>query len=385
MSLFPLAIITIFWKLEIGLSVAQIMLLQACFGLVVAICEFPSGYVADRIGYRVALVLASSLMFIGWSVYLVANNFWSVLVAELILGVGHSLISGTDSAMMYESLANIGQQQTFEKWNGRFRFFGQSAEATTALGAGLIFTYWARLPFVLESLIWLVNIGIALTLVEPARHRPLQVRHLQQIRDIYQYVVHRQPALLALMIFSLPIGIGSFLPVWLIPLHAHDAGVPTSWLGPIWAVANYSVAIAALCSYRLRSTLGQLPTLMICILLMAVGYAGLGLSHHLFGFAFYYVLTTMRGLNSPILHAAEQHLMPSDNRAGLLSLHSLIFRVTFAVVGPLVGLAVDLWGQHTVFLGVGAGLSLGSVTTWFWLRHALANPRPVPDQLTSST
>ncbi len=108
MSLFPIAIITVFWKIEIGLNMAQIMLLQAVFGLALAALEFPSGYIADRIGYRVALIMASGLMVAGWSIYFFAAGFWWVLAAEVTLGAAHSLISGTDSAMMYESLANVG-------------------------------------------------------------------------------------------------------------------------------------------------------------------------------------------------------------------------------------------------------------------------------------
>ena len=40
--------------------------------------------------------------------------------------------------------------------------------------------------------------------------------------------------------------LASFIPVWLVQLYARDAGVPVTWLGPIWAVANYSVAIGSM-------------------------------------------------------------------------------------------------------------------------------------------
>src|SRR5262247_1944978 len=46
--LFPIPIITLFWKDQIGMSLADIMVLQAIFGLAVVLCEFPSGYLAAR-------------------------------------------------------------------------------------------------------------------------------------------------------------------------------------------------------------------------------------------------------------------------------------------------------------------------------------------------
>jgi hypothetical protein len=51
-ALFPIPIITLFWKDEIGISLTGIMGLQAIFGAAAVLVEFPSGYVADHLGYR---------------------------------------------------------------------------------------------------------------------------------------------------------------------------------------------------------------------------------------------------------------------------------------------------------------------------------------------
>ena len=59
MSLFPMAILTVFYRQNLGMSMAEIMLVQGGFGLVMALFEFPSGYLADRIGYRRTLVIAA--------------------------------------------------------------------------------------------------------------------------------------------------------------------------------------------------------------------------------------------------------------------------------------------------------------------------------------
>ncbi|MDW7758962.1 MAG: hypothetical protein SCH72_14850, partial [Desulfuromonadales bacterium] len=61
MALFPMAIITLFWKDHIGLSLSEILLLQAIFSLATLLMEYPSGYLSDRLGYRLTLSLASLL------------------------------------------------------------------------------------------------------------------------------------------------------------------------------------------------------------------------------------------------------------------------------------------------------------------------------------
>src|SRR6185436_8271066 len=67
--LFPIPIITLFWKEQIGLTLTEIMLLQAIFGSASVLLEFPSGYLADRVGYRTALVAGVLLWTVGWVLY----------------------------------------------------------------------------------------------------------------------------------------------------------------------------------------------------------------------------------------------------------------------------------------------------------------------------
>ncbi len=371
MALFPIAVITLLWKDQFGLSMTEIMALQAVFGIVVAVLEFPSGYIADRLGYRPTLLGAAIVSLVGWSMYLRASDFWTVALAEGILGIAVSLISGADTALLYESLHATGRAGEFASWYGRFRFSGEVAEGSAALAAGALYAWWDRLPFVVEILAWALNVGVAWLLVEPARHRPPMTQTWTQVRGLFRFVFH-QHHLRAIIFLSIILGTSSFIPVWLIQIYARDAGVPVAWIGVMWAAANYSVALGSLTSARLGSSLGVLPTLFLCITLVAIGYAGLGLSHALYGFAFYFCLTVMRGLNGPLLHTEEQQLIPSSDRAGLISLRGFLFRSNFVWLGPAVGYAVDHFGQHRVLLGLGPALTIAALLGWHWLARAHA-------------
>jgi predicted MFS family arabinose efflux permease len=368
MSLFPMAIITIFQRDYLGLSVADIMVLQAIFGIALAVFEFPSGYLADRIGYRTSLVLASVLSVGGWGIYSAAQGFWSIAAAEIALGLSLSLVSGTNSAMLYESLAEIGHEEQFGTWYGRVRFFGQGAEGSAALVAGLLFAAWVRLPFVLQVALWVVNVGVAWALVEPKVHRPRIEDPLRHIGSLFTLVVRRLPRLRALFFVGIALSLATFVPVWLIQLYASEAGVPIAWLGAIWAVANYVVAIGSLASARTARQIGTNGTLLVCAALAGVGYFGLGATHALWGFAFYFAFSACRGLSAPVLAHEEQLLIPSGDRASLISMRSLLFRLCFAVAGPLIGIAIDARGQHIVLLLLGAVFVVLSLAgcAWVW-------------------
>jgi MFS family permease len=367
MALFPMAVITLFWKHTIGFSMTEIMLLQAIFGLTVALLEFPSGYLADRFGYRRTLVTGALVAIAGWTFHASGTDFWTIAAGEVLLGVSLSLTSGADTALLYESLVETGREAEYPRWYARYRFAAESAEGTAALTAGVLFALWPRLPMAVEVGLWVVNAGVALALVEPARHRPPAQGNWQQMRAIVRHVGRENRRLLAVMLLATSLGITTFVPVWFIALYAAGAGVPVGWLGPIWAAANYSVALGSLASPRLGRRLGFQPALLLCVGLGLAGYLGLALSHALLGFAFYFVLTLMRGLHGGVLHPEEQRLIPSTNRAGFLSLRSLLFRGVFLVVGPAAGAGVDLWGVHAVLLVLGPLLALVSLAAWFRL------------------
>ena len=374
MTLFPISIMTLFWKHHIGMTMTEILVVQAIFGLTMALAEFPSGYIADRIGYRRTLIWSSLLGIVGWSLYSVSDTMPMVIVSESILGVSIAMASGCDSALMYESLKELDQEQDFARWNGRVRFWGQTCEGTAALVAGMLYIWSPWLPFAMQAVVWTVNLGIASRMVEPARHVAPVDSHWRQIGSMVHHTLVGDRHLTAVVALTIVLGMAGFVPVWLVPLYATGAGLPAEWIGPMWAFANYTVALGSLYSERITQAVGLMPALLLCVILIAVGYAGLALSFGVLGFAWYFSLTTMRGIFGPALHHEENRLIPSSDRAGFLSLRSLMFRLLFFVIGPIVGIAVDASGQHAVLAGLGVALTTLGFAAWLWLRrhHKLA-------------
>jgi MFS family permease len=381
MTLFPMAVITLFWQERIGLSLSQILLLQGIFAVAMVAMEYPSGYLSDRMGYRTALSLASILGIAGWGVYTMASSFTDVLVAEVLLGISTSFISGTDSALLYESLKGEGREAAYARYEGHSTFFGQTGEAVGALFAGLLYARWPLLPFLLQVGVWLLALLLTRRLAEPQREQRRHGSHLREALASARYVFVENRRLRLTMLLSITLGLSSFYPVWLIQPYMRDHGVPLASFGPVWAGANLVVAIFAMFSHRLRDGLGDLGMTLLLVLLVWGGYLGLGWTAGLCGFLFYYLLTAMRGMRGPFLLHAAQAEIPSANRAGMLSLQSLCFRLLFAVTGPLVGRYADAHGVGATFrLLFAAYLLLLPPLAWLFLgqRHdtAMATQQP---------
>lgn len=370
MSLFPMAIITLFWKDQIGLNLTQILLLQGIFAVAMVIMEYPSGYLSDRIGYRKALNYASLLGVAGWGLYTVADSFAGVLIAEIVLGISFSFISGSDSALLFESIKGTAEEAHYARHEGRMNGSGQIGEACGAIFAGLLYAAAPLLPFIIQVGVWTLAFLLTRTLQEPERQLEPPASHLREAWQSTRYALLENKCLRYTILLNLVLGLSSFYPVWLIQPYMQDGGVPLSWFGPIWAVANLSVAFFALTSHRLHLQLGDGKMVLLFMLLVLGGYLGLGLVGGAWGFLFYYLLTSMRGLRGPMMLNHAQREIPSANRAGILSLQSLCFRLGFVCTGPLIGKLADTVGVQQTFLWLTAAFGLLlPPSVWLFERH----------------
>jgi MFS family permease len=370
MTLFPMAVITLFWKDHIGLSLSQILLLQSIFAIAMVVMEYPSGYISDRIGYRTALTGAALLGLAGWGYYTVATSFRDVLIAEVLLGISTSFISGTDSALLFESLKGSGLESSYSRCEGRSTFFGQTGEAAGALFAGVLYAAYPLSPFFLQVAVWLLALFITRGLHEPKREPRRYGGHLAEALASARYVFVENRKLRITVLLSVVLGLSSFYPVWLIQPYMRECGVSLGAFGPIWAGANLTVAFCAVASHRLRGALGDRGMILLVMALVLAGYAGLGVSVGIWGFLFYYLLTAMRGMRGPFMLHIAQGEIPSGSRAGMLSLQSLCFRLMFALTGPLVGRYADAHGVGQTFQLIGwVYLILLPPLIWLFLRQ----------------
>jgi hypothetical protein len=234
--LFPIPIITLFFKDQLGLSIGDVLLLQAAFGLVAVVLEFPSGYVADRLGHRLALIVAELLWLVGWVLYARASDFTTALLAESTLAAGLAFLSGADAALLYESLEKEGcggLHALGRTWPSG----GTDLRGDLGRGRGL-----ALLPDAAPAVLpadshRAAALGLAVATREvraPARDPGPHRSHLERVRAILRFAAtHRE--LRAAFALSVSLGLSSFVMVWMIQPYVQARGVPTAWLGPLWA------------------------------------------------------------------------------------------------------------------------------------------------------
>jgi len=345
------------------MSLADVMTLQAVFSLTVVVCEFPSGYLADRIGYRASLVMGGASWLAGWLVYAWASSFGTVVLAEMILGAGLAFMSGADRALLWVSLEATGRAGQYTRWEGRMRAAGQTSEAVSSFAGGWLYAIKPRLPFWLQIPVAALGLASIVALREIPR-RPTETvhrSHLERAWHVLRFALGRHGRLRAAMTLAVALGLSSFVMVWLIQPYMRAHGIPPSWFGPVWAAAHTWLVLVSLASARIVGALGVRATLLGCCLLVALGYAGLAVSTSVWGVVFYLAFMTLRGLQGPILARVMQEEAPPDDRVSVLSLAALLFRLSFAIAGPPIGALVDRVGMSLALAILGALFTIASL------------------------
>ena len=111
-------IIVLFFQ-EHGLTLTEVMILQSIYSFSVALFEIPSGFIADIFGRKKTIVLSTIFTFIGFLVFSFFGGFYAFAIAQVLVGIGGSLMSGSDSAIIYDTLLETNSKTTYTKIEGR--------------------------------------------------------------------------------------------------------------------------------------------------------------------------------------------------------------------------------------------------------------------------
>lgn len=360
-------IIVLFFQ-DNGLSLTQILLLQSIFSLAIIIFEIPSGYFSDVFGRKLTIVFACIVSFLGLSIYTFAYDFFTILIAEILLGIGSSFLSGTDSAMMYDSLVELKQVDKYQKTEGRMTSIGNFSEGLASILGGFLAVISLRTPFVVEAAISFFTIPIALSLFEPPRHKlKAKQNAIKNIMKIVKYSLHDHKEIKWLILYTGFVGASTLTMVWFIQPYFNLVGLPLSFFGITWAALQFSVGIFSLYAYKYELILGRKKSLLSLIFIIFTAYLLTALTKSLWSILFIFLFYFVRGISSVVLKDYVNKLISSDIRATVLSVKALVGRLIFVVVGPFIGYLADVYTLQIAFMYAACIFVLAGITSLIFL------------------
>jgi MFS family permease len=356
--------------LDAGLSNLEAFAANAFFTGGMVLFEVPTGIVADTLGRRMSYLLGTVTLSTSTFLYVLlwqtGAPLWQWAIVSMLLGLGFTFFSGAVEAWLVDALTATGFTGAMESVFGR----GQVVVGAAMLGGSVAGGFIAQLtnlgvPFVLRGIILVVMFVVAFGLMHDVGFTPAPAgRPLAEMRKVAAASIDygwRVPAVRWLMVeavFTGGVGIYGFyaLQPYLLQLYGDPHAYQVAGLvAAIVAAAQILGGVAApWIGRRVRRRTSAL------IATAGLSVVTLGLIGIVASFWAVIGLVVVWGLlfaaSMPIRQTYLNGLIPSQQRATVLSFDSLMSSSGGVWAQPLLGRAADVWGYGPSYL-LGAGIS----------------------------
>lgn len=352
----------------LGASVFSVVMVTA------ALLDVPTGVYSDQLGRKRCIVIGAACAVAYSLCYASASGFWLLAVGAAFEGASRAFYSGSDSALLYESLAAEGREGEYHGYAGRAAAMFQLALGSSALLGGIV-AVWS-----LSAVVWLSVIPqvgcllVALRFREPPRRWQAAPRKPLAHLGAAAAEFVRNPRIRLLTSAGV---LGHALGETAYQFQA--AFYATLW--PVWAIgaAKTISGMLAAASFHFAGPLIDRFGAVTAMLAQNVYSKIVGFVALLFPSPLSPLLMTSSsaffGVGSVARGALMQAEFTDEQRATMGSLNSFAGSLLFAVVAFLAGLAADSVGPTQMLLALQV-VGLITLALNVWLALTVRRPSP---------
>jgi MFS family permease len=344
--------------LDAGLTNAQAFAANAFFTAGLVLFEVPTGVLADTRGRRMSYLLGAFTLTIATLLYLfmwrVSAPFWAWALTSAFLGLGFTFFSGAVQAWLVDALKATGFDGPVESVFAKGEIVEGIAMLTGSVAGGYIAQATSLgVPYILRAIVLAVSFVLAFALMRDVGFKPRRGGRLvdemkKVLRDGVRFGLGKRPLrwLMLAAIFTDGVGIYAFYAMqpYLLELYGKPQAYGVAGLAAA-IVGGAQIAGGMLVPHLGRIFRRRTSVLLASVFLSTVILAAIGFLPR---FWIAIVLLVLWGLLfaaiMPVRQAYLNGLIPSEQRATVLSLDSMFASSGGVAIQPILGRAADVWG-----------------------------------------
>ena len=350
--------------LDAGLNNLEAFGANAAFSAGMMLFEVPTGVVADMWGRRASFLLGAATLLVSTFFYLwmwqIHSPFWGWVVASLTIGLGFTFFSGAVEAWLVDALEATGFSGPLESVFAKGQITSGIAMLTGAVAGGYIAQITnLGVPYILRAAMLGLTFLVALLLMRDLGFTPVHgANPITEMKKIVRASIDngwRNPPMRWLMLaapFSGGVGIYAFFAMqpYLLELWGDETAFGIAGLAA--AIVAGAQIVGGFIAPRVRKFFTRRTHILLLTTLVSVGaLAIIGLTGS-FWVAIASLILWAIGFSvaSPIRQAYVNSIIPSEQRATVLSFDSLMGSAGGVVIQPALGRSVDVWSYSTSYL-----------------------------------
>lgn len=362
---------------SIGLSFRDFLLGEAFFSAVVLLAEVPSGWISDVWKRRSTLILGAVFGIAGLSLLMVADNFWTATLSQGIIGIAVALNSGTNTALLYDTLYEEGRKEDYVRFDGKRHGFGIYGTAFSCFAGSLLFSVHPKLPLICDVFVLIIAMIAIAGVKEPARHRKSVEKHV--FRDMWEtmkFALSGHAEITGIIMLSTVILCTTKLMLWAQQPYYALVGIPVEWFGALIAAMYVIGGIAGQNAHRLQKIGTNRQALAFTALVLTFACLGLiVIAGKAAAFVCFLAGTLAYAMSMPRINNAINVRVGSERRATILSTASLMVHMLFIPTSAIIGALSEQGGITLSLFWMGLQVFiLSQIGLFLWDRKDSKDP-----------
>ncbi|MEO6396871.1 MAG: MFS transporter, partial [Tepidiformaceae bacterium] len=232
-----------------GLELRWILAMDLPFFVLMGVLNPPLGALADHIGRKKVMAIGAGLFSCTVLGFAFTSNYWLLFVDYVVWACAIAMRSGADTALVYDTLKEAGEESRFSKVAGRGFAVTMSAGLAGVVIGGVVAAQTSlALTIQISALGPLAAIFVALSMREP-RVAHAEKHYWQDLRSGMS-LAWTTPQIRYAVLFGSALLTAGFVPVVLVQPFLIDYDVPTSLFGVYQAPLRIVSVVAATVAFR---------------------------------------------------------------------------------------------------------------------------------------
>jgi MFS family permease len=375
--------------LDAGLDIFEVFVANAAFTAGMVIFEIPTGVVADTRGRRLSFLSGVVTILVGTVAYVLlaadGGGLVPFVVASIVLGLGFSFYSGAVEAWLVDALHATGFHGQLDRIFARGAMVSGAAMLAGTVGGGVLGSVDLTWPYVARVVLLAVVFAVALLFMRDIGFVPrvagvsdLPREAARVLRASLTYGWNRGSVRM-LMVMSLVQGLVLMWAFYAWQPYLLDLlGEDVAWVAGVVAalIALSTVAGNSVVEFFTRFSGRRTTLLLWSAAIMAAGFVGVGAARSFWLAVLLLVIGAgSMGVSAPVKQAYLHDVIPSEQRATVVSFDSLVGSA--GGVGGQLGLGYIGRAESVAAGYVVGGIALLAALPALWVLRRLREPADV--------
>jgi predicted MFS family arabinose efflux permease len=297
------------------------------------------------------------------------NSFGEIALGFIISAASLSLNSGSEEALVYDSLKALGKEEEYIKVNGILNFLIEVAQILAVFIGGVLSDINFQLSYGVAAIISLASLLISLGFYESNKSN-LNEKDIIKIhfKECFRIIKNEKRLMKIMLYFGILFSIDTTAHFYM-QEYLSLMDFTRSEIAGIFVIKGILSAIGSKYAYIFHNKLGKkgvmkFVSIITGILLMVMYLKGVT------AIISFVLMGAMIGAAYPLSSNYINELIPSEQRATLISLDSMLFSFLMIGIFPAVGFAAQHLSMGLTFMILGFILIVEVIAAFYYNRDS---------------